>query len=419
VKVVALLRDDGPKGGHGDKVKGDNVFTALVKVNTDSTGDIAFSLRARDAVGNDTTIVSAVTLDNTPPEVSYTVTPEPRGSDNKISGEVYTDKVLMKGSATDAGSGLGTIRITVRNDEGEHVNNSPMAVKPEEGEFSRILNLVPGENVITLLGVDKAGNPDSLRGTLTYILPKVTKLAAPNRETEVASPNRSKVVIPSGALHHTEEVTMRVVDPDEEPKPLNDNIQLLGVPHEFGPDGAVFRKPVTITLAYNDLDLDPDQDLTPDYAPKDLVIYFWDGSSWLQAGVPSVDEEARTVSVSVNHFTLYDIGVDTSGSTAVSDEFIAYWKHNPVKKQEGSTFVINVPREGTLSMSIFDMAGDLVNRLLPEQGVERGNLSPMWDGDNVNGTFAGAGLYLYVLKYESSDGSIKELIRKPVGLMKE
>jgi hypothetical protein len=314
---------------------------------------------------------------------------------------------------TDEGSGLESATITVRNGEGDHVNNSPMEVKPDKGQFSRIINLIPGKNTITLLAVDKAGNQDSLQGILTYILPKVTKVVG-EKGGEIQSPNRSKVVIPKDALFNAEEITMRRVDEDEEPKPLNKDVQLLGVPHEFGPDGTVFRKPVTITLAYTALDLDADQDGNPDVKAEDLTLYFWDGSDWLSVGKAVVDPDAQTVSVRVNHFTMYDIGIDTSGNQAVPKKFLAYWTHNPVKEAEGSTFVLELPKDAVVSLDIYDMAGDLVRNLIPEGKMSAATHSHIvWRGDNVSGTFAGAGLYIYVLKHGET------IIRKPLGLLKE
>jgi len=410
-EVIALLLDDGE---NGDKVKGDNIFSAEIPISTSVTGPVEFAIRVRDAVGNDSTILSAIILDNTAPEVAFTLEPEPKGSDS-IHGEVYVSEVVMKGLALDIGSGLDMVKITVRNESGSHVNNSPMDVKPDNSNFSRIINLVPGRNIITLLAVDRAGNPDSLQGVVTYILPKVTEIVTARGGT-VESPNGSEVVIPRDALFNATEVTVRVVAPDEAPDPEDENIQLLGIPHEFGPEGTIFRKPVTVTLAYTDLDLDPDQDGNPNYTPDDLSIYFWDGTSWRLAG-PTIDEEPGKISVAVNHLGLFDIGVDFSDTTA-SASIQGYWTSNPVKEGEGSMFSINVPRRGEVSLSIFDMAGDLIYTLIRKQTFDRGQLNYKWNGCNMSGNFAGAGLYLYVLKYESEDKTIKKLIRKPVGLLK-
>ncbi|MBF0431647.1 MAG: hypothetical protein HQK83_10230 [Fibrobacteria bacterium] len=425
IQMAQVLFDNGPDTANaGDEIKGDNLYSATINIALSATGSYRFALRARDAIGNDTTIFSSVILDDAPPEVGFILTPEPEQSGegtDSLHGEVYVSKVMVKGWATDNGSGLAKVRLTVRNADGDHVNNSPIEITPENGVFSRIVNLVPGKNVITLLGYDKAGYQDSLQGVITYLLPKVTEVVKTTGGT-VTSPNKSSVAIPEDALFDSKEITMRVVAQDEQPKPLDteeQKIQLLGVPHEFGPDGTVFRKPVTIKLAYTDLDLDPDQDMEAELKPEDLAIYFWDGEAWLLAGVSSVDTVAKTVSVQVNHFTMYDIGVDTSSNGGVPETFEAYWTHNPIKSTEASTFNIKIPKAGNISVQIFDMAGDLVNILVQPQNVDAGELNPQWAGNNVNGSFAGAGLYIYVLKYTSNDGSIKKLVRKPVGLLRE
>jgi len=296
-------------------------------------------------------------------------------------------------------------------------------MSPDNNAFSQLINLIPGKNNIAVISTDKSGNVSTVKSTITYILPKVTEIVT-DRGGTVNSPNGSSVKIPADALFEAEEITIRVVDPDEEPQPEDDKVQLLGVPHEFGPDGMQFRKTVTITLSYTNLHLDPDQDGTANFTAEKLSIYFWDGSSWLLAGVPTVDKTNQTVKVAVNHFTLYDIGVSSDTNTVGrAEKFSAYWTRNPVKETDPGTFVITYPQgetgNGEISLSIYDMAGDLVKTLIPTQRVSEAPTSPQWNGQNAMGTFSGAGLYIYTLFYKSSDGKVSKIIRKPVGLLKD
>ncbi|MBF0431646.1 MAG: hypothetical protein HQK83_10225 [Fibrobacteria bacterium] len=423
--VTSVLLDDGKTATkEADSIKGDNVFSAYVHIPLQAAGTYTYTLRARDAIGNDTTITGELVLDTKAPEVGYTFTPVPEqkndGADS-IHGDVYKDAVVLKGWATDEGSGLSGVTITVRNDSGLHINNSPMDVVLENGKFSRIIDLVPGINTITLIAEDMAGHVDSLQGTLNYQLPKVTEVVKTSGG-KVVNPNKSSVDIPEDALFSSTEITIRVVDPDEEPDPLeinNQQVQLLGTPHEFGPDGTVFRKKVKVTLPYTDLDLDVDQDMKPDFGPEDLKVYFYDGDVWRVAGIASVDTAAQTVSVEVNHFTMFDIGADTSSNGGIPETFEAYWTKNPVKQNETSLFEVAAPLAGVVSLKIFDMAGDLVKTITDNESIDAGIVNYEWDGQNVNGGFAGAGLYIYVLKYQSNNGSIKKLIRKPVGLLRD
>ena len=94
-----------------------------------------------------------------------------------------------------------------------------------------------------------------------------------------------------------------------------------------------------------------------------------------------------------------------------SDPSPANWTNNPVTEDEGSTFVLELPRRTSISLNIYDMAGDLVRTLIPERTMDAGTYGDfMWRGDNVSGNFAGAGLYIYVLKHGNT------IIRKPISL---
>ncbi len=412
--VPLSLRDDGEGA---DAMAGDNIFSAYVDVTADSSGVFSFSLRARDAMGNDTILESRLALDNLPPETSLRVEPEPDGG--TLEGIVYVARVVLKGSYSDStGSGLASAVIKVENDSGKQVNNSPISLPLSEGSlaehrFSRLIYLVPGKNIVTLSVSDLAGNVSEKSALLEYRIPKVTVLAT-SRGAAVVSPDGSAVRIPPDALQHTREISIHATDPSMQIKPLQPGLRLMGVPREFGPDGTQFRQPVTLTLTYTDADLDPDQDGRSDFDLDKLTIVFWNGHSWVVAGDAIRDPAAKTVSVMVNHFTLFDIAEDTRPGVT---ELTTYWTANPIKGK--SEFVFRVPKPGKVSLHVLDMAGDLVRELIHADTRVDGAGSVQWDGSHVGGRFAGAGLYIYVFKYTSNDGAISKLIRKPVGLVRD
>ncbi len=406
---TVVLHDDGLDG---DKVAGDNVYSGFLAVTDSLTGSAAYTIHARDALGNDTSVTGALELDNRAPNLSFALEPAPGGVSGSLSGEVYVSRILMQGQFADSGgSGMKSLNLVVRNDSGDHVNNSPEAVPLLDGRFRRIVELVPGLNRIYLVGMDKAGNVDTVAAAVTYIVPKETKLVTSSGGA-VMGADGSGVSIPPGILGQAKEITVKVVDTRLEPKPLDDNIKLLSVPHEFGPDGLVFPSPVTVTLAYTDADLDPNQDGISDFDENKLTLVFWNGTSWIKAGDARVDKAKKTVSVEVNHFTLFDIAQDES---AAPSELVAYWDRNPVPGN--SEFIYKVPSAGKVSLDILDMSGDVTKSLIRSDSHVTGTGSVRWDGSNVRGLFAGAGLYVYVFKYASDDGKIKKLIRKPVGLV--
>lgn len=408
-----VMRDDGQEG---DEVKGDNVFSALVTVNTDSTGRIGYSVTTADRLGNDTTLSSAIMLDNTAPTVNFALEPVPESGGDIRSGRTYLRKLVMKGTYGDiGGSGLVRVFISVLNDSGEHVNSSPVVLAAEDSAFSRVIELVPGANTIILHAADKAGNADSITGTVVYHEPKSTKVVDRDGAT-VNNPNGAAVTIGKNALPGATEITIVPVEPIEQRKPLDNTITLLNVAHDFGPDGTVFRKPVKVTLPYTAADLDTDQDGIPDIDQSELTIVFWDGNTWSRVGKATIDSADMLVSVNTNHFTIYDIAIDKSGPVT---ELMAYWSANPVKHTDGARFVYMLPDAGKVSLEIFDMAGDLVYRFSGMDGRAGAHEGEqVWRGTNVSGRFAGVGLYVYVFKYTNASTKKTKLIRKPIGVLK-
>jgi hypothetical protein len=72
------------------------------------------------------------------------------------------------------------------------------------------------------------------------------------------------------------------------------------VAQDFGPDGATFDPPITLTLTFDPASL-------PASARKnDLVIAFWDGSKWIMLET-KVDAATNTLSAKISHFTIFGI----------------------------------------------------------------------------------------------------------------
>jgi hypothetical protein len=323
----------------------------------------------------------------------------------------------MKGSYGDAGgSGLSRVFVSVKNDNGSHVNTSPAALAPEDSVFSRAIDLVPGTNIIMLYAVDKAGNVDSSMGTIVYREPKAT-MAVDRDGGTISNPDGACAVIPKDALLARVEITIVPVEPSDQRKPLSKNLKLLNVAHDFGPSATMFRKPVSVRLPYTEADLDLNQDGVRDADPLKLVVVFWDGRTWRPAGPSAVDTGSRSVSVDVNHFTIFDLAVSAA---TTSTELVAFWTANPVKRSRGAYFAYNVPEAGTVSLRILDMAGDLVYQLIPDKTQASPGSVPVsveWRGQNVAERFAGVGLYVYLFSYTSNATNKTTVIRKPIGVL--
>jgi hypothetical protein len=72
------------------------------------------------------------------------------------------------------------------------------------------------------------------------------------------------------------------------------------LPQEFGPDGATFDPPITLTLNY------VDGDIPSGASEQSLVIVFWNGTAWVE--VPgTVDAAGNTVTAPITHFSLHAV----------------------------------------------------------------------------------------------------------------
>jgi len=80
------------------------------------------------------------------------------------------------------------------------------------------------------------------------------------------------------------------------------NTQVIGLAYDFGPDGATFDPPLTLTFEYEESEI-PD-DANEDY----LVIAYWDeeAEEWVELDC-TVDTVTNTITAEVSHFTTFAV----------------------------------------------------------------------------------------------------------------
>jgi len=357
--------------------------------------------------------VSEITVDNTAPVVDFSTasfTPLP-----KLIGTtyyIYTDEIRVAFYAIDATAGMGSVKITSLNDNGDRIFYADV-IPADDGEVIQYLPLVEGKNEISVKARDSVENEASeVKVTVYYIEPKQSAVIGTSGGT-VQSPDETKIVIPEGALVEETKITITLVDEEELPKPVNTNVELIGVARDFGPDGTVFNKPVEITIPYAEADLDKDLDGNPDFDESKLEIYFWDGWDWLKVGCKQRDTAKNLITALVNHFTIFAIGEDVS---QIPQKVKIYLTKNPFKAETGTTFVYDLPEDAKVKISIYDLSGDRVVELA-EINQTAGTRSLFWKGDNEFGRYIGSGIYFYVFEAEFSTGK-KEVIKDLIGVIK-
>lgn len=97
--------------------------------------------------------------------------------------------------------------------------------------------------------------------------------------------------------------TITIEPPDDTPEPPTGGMNISVA--DFGPDGAIFTKPVEITLSY-----DPET-IPAGMNPNDLAISFYDeeNEKWVELTNITVDSENHTVTGETTHFTLFAIQI--------------------------------------------------------------------------------------------------------------
>ncbi|MEW6679695.1 MAG: hypothetical protein AB1297_01560, partial [bacterium] len=297
------------------------------------------------------------------------------------------------------------------------------------GKFIKLIPLKEGTNTIIFYFEDMAGNLGTTTQIIYYREPKITQ-GVEETGGVVRNPNGSTIEIPSGAMLEGGRISFNLIlGKDEMIKEpgieflrvyhLNSNAILL---YEclLGGGGYVFHSPVRLVLTYDDSNWDKNLNGIKDLDEIDetrLNVFFYDEieKTWIKIG-GVVDPINNTISVWVNHFSLFALGVELNPS--ISSQLNVYLTRNPFKLGQGTTFVFSLPKPGRVYLRIFDLAGDLVRELANGKDFSEGQSSLNWNGLNdVGDRYVGSGIYIYQFRVEYSDGN-KEQIIKPIGVVK-
>lgn len=204
---------------------------------------------------------------------------------------------------------------------------------------------------------------------------------------EDGNPNdgETSILIPAGALDNASAFTIQKLNSADFTQ-VND-LSLSAQPstvYEIGP-ATIFKKPVTLTLLYMDINDDNIEDVTG----KDeqlMKIFWWDGIEWRLIG-GKVDADKKTVTAQVMHLSRY--AVFPSKALAGSD----LRPKERIITPSGSPGVNDYAQFGTggeFTVNIYDINGTKVRAL--KDG------SSIWQGEDENGNTVESGVYIYQIK---------------------
>ncbi|MDD5529935.1 MAG: hypothetical protein PHX21_07890 [bacterium] len=356
----------------------------------------------------------SIVIDNSAPTLQLAVMPMPQKGDS-LNGEVYVNEIILTGLYRDSISGVKEVIIETNNDSGDNINNSPILIPARDSTFSQCIKLIEGNNHIKVIAFDKLANICSETLLIKYIIPEICQEIGPEGGT-IEAPDGTKLIIPQDALIQKTRICIRPVPDNELVSPTTESrIKLLKVAHDFTPNGIIFHKPVTMILPYTEADLDPDQDNKPNYMEDSISAFFFDGSEWLKISEPDRNLADNRITVKINHFTVFDLGV---ASKVQIEKAYAFWTKNPFTPTEGTTICFTLPEPGKVTLKIYDLAGDVVATIAKDQEFKTGENSLKWNGWTDFDRYIGSGIYIYILDYRSESKTKDITEKKPIGVMK-
>lgn len=191
-------------------------------------------------------------------------------------------------------------------------------------------------------------------------------------------------------------------DPTRESKAEQTKLSLASLPAAFGPEGTVFKTPVTLTIPY-DARLVRAQGLRE----SNLGLYYWNPGRQAWEPLPSrVNTGEGTVSAEVLHFSIYQV-LGTGGiATLATDPELGfkalYAFPNPVRGAGPITFRVQPGQADSVEVKVYDVSGRKVHE--SSAFTDRGAID---DGNGLGAQFTyehtwdvsgiGSGVYTFAV----------------------
>jgi len=282
----------------------------------------------------------------------------------------------------------------------------------------------------TINAKDEAGNLNSVSFILRYMVATEDVIIGqgfvePNLAVTIgAGLDGTYIHLPEGAVNRRTLISIRLVSERETPE-FNDSSLpgcVRGTPfaRRFTPEDLVTLEWVTVCIPYNQGWIDAKNAAGTDIDESELALFAWDGMNWNRVSEPSdLDTSNDTICTRVNHLGLFRIMEDTRADITVFDMYLT---NNPFSpngdgRRDSTVFVYELPAVGTVTIKVYDLAGDLVKVLA--DGIEdqdAGYHEVTWTGENDFGNYVGSGIYIFKLYVDY--GANSNTVIKPVGVIK-
>ena len=172
--------------------------------------------------------------------------------------------------------------------------------------------------------------------------------------------------------------------------------------------------PATLTFHYPDKDQDGSVDGTsPALSEMSLRINEIDGGIWKEVPGSIVDPSGNTVSAQISHLSIYIL----IGKPIVAprlENVLVY--PNPFNPWKGQVVYFGHPTDprkkltGRATISIYNVAGQLIRRIEEPDGDGIADGVAIWDGKDKNGNAVGSGVYIYCITNPHGERCVGRLV---------
>ena len=160
------------------------------------------------------------------------------------------------------------------------------------------------------------------------------------KTTARSQDSNAKVTIAKGTLGQTNigrRLTQIKITQNVSPPPPPADANVVGITYDFGPDGATFDPPITLTLTYDPADVPAGVD------EANMVLAYWDSTAgesgeWVVLEGCVVDLANNTISAPVSHFTDFTVVAYTSPAAFAASDLTV----TPAEVNVGESVAISI-----------------------------------------------------------------------------
>lgn len=193
------------------------------------------------------------------------------------------------------------------------------------------------------------------------------------------------------------------------PPDLPDTLKTIGPCYFVGPDGLEFSGAVLLTLPIPD----GAQQQAGVLSPENMQVVTYASSTGQWETLDISERTTNSIQVEIEHLSYYQIAAWTQSPSAIPIRGLAgaFNYPNPFNPESSPTYLCyRLAEDATISIKIFDIAGDLVKILVENETRTRSVMyRQVWDGKNELGEWVSNHVYFCVIESSTGDRTIQKI----------